>query len=83
MSDTSPTDTNSSWKKGHNRRRGKTGDGEDKLNVIRPVRYRFNVAVDYRTYRLADVFPKYDMTLSKNVTKDGEAYDGPDVTSNL
>lgn len=47
----------------------KTRNGKNKLRVIRPVNYRSKLAVYYKTYRLAEPFPKYDRTVSKAVAK--------------
>lgn len=55
--------------KGNDRRKAKALDGEDKLKRVNAVKYRINVAVDYRSYRLLDTSPKHDSTVSKSVAK--------------
>lgn len=37
------------------------------LMAIRPVSYRFKVAVEYQTYLLGNIFLTYDRTVLKNV----------------
>lgn len=77
ISDTSPLDPSSNSQEGHDCRRGRTGNWEDKLNVFLLVNYCFTVPVDYRTYQLADNFSKYDRIVSENVEKIGKAFDRP------
>lgn len=36
--------------------------------VIRPVSYRFEIAAEFRTYRLANISPKYNRWLSEDVS---------------
>lgn len=51
---TSSTDASNSSDENHNRRKMKTRDGKVTLSLIHVFNYGFMIAVDFRTYRLAD-----------------------------